>query len=418
MPLDHRLVPRRWMRLVIVGSCGALLLAACGSSGGSGNGSSGSTGSSGSSGSQQGISGKTVTLGVSYPASGPQAPYAGIGQGFEAYFKYLNSQGGVNGYKFSFKTEDNQGTALGGATATRSILQANPFLVFIQGSPQYEGSADLMKAQGGGVPTMAIADAGVVQAAGIPNSYGLGPNYNTESEFESQFLKTNLHITDAAIAYEDDAVGQGAGAEAPKWGAANGVKITAVAIPPTTTNFAPLAAKLQSTGAKAVEVFAITTLLAGLQKAASAIGYSPKWITFASNFDASYPQLAGAASNGTYIDAFCDPTTDNTPQAALFRNEINKYASGADSTFGAYGWSFAAVIAQAIKNATSGGHSLTRSDYISALNSLDAQNVGLLFSANYTTGDHSSLIQGYKEYRVQNGNFVAVTPNVIPIPSS
>jgi branched-chain amino acid transport system substrate-binding protein len=390
----------------------ALLLAACGSSSGGGSGSGGASGAH-----VQGVSGKQVTLGVSYPASGPQAPYAGIGQAFEAYFKYRNAHGGINGYKFSFKTVDNQGTPTGGATATRSLLQDNPFLIFIQGSPQYQASADLLKAQGGGIPAMAIADAGVLQAAGVPNSYGLGPDYNSESAFEAQFLAKHLKVGKIAIAYEDDAVGQGPGAEAPKWAAANGVNLTPVAIPPTTTNFAPLAAKLKATGAKGVEVFAITTLLAGLQKAAAAIGYHPTWITFASNFATSYIQLAGSAAEGTYIDAFAEPVTTNSPEASLFRIQVAKYGSSTDvTTFGAYGWSFAAVIGQAIADATAGGKALTWSGYTSALNSLNGQPIGLLFSTNYSTGDHSSLIQGYKEYRIENGQFVAVTAKPLPIP--
>src|SRR5689334_3319254 len=54
----------------------------------------------------EGVTATEIKLGGIYPLSGPASVYASIGRGAEAYFKYVNDQGGVNGRKINFKYLD------------------------------------------------------------------------------------------------------------------------------------------------------------------------------------------------------------------------------------------------------------------------------------------------------------------------
>jgi branched-chain amino acid transport system substrate-binding protein len=85
--------PRRgWLLLL------ALVLAAAGCGRSSGDREAGAA--------DPGITDTSIKLGGSYPFSGPASAYGTIAKGANAYFKYVNDQGGVNGRKIDFVTYD------------------------------------------------------------------------------------------------------------------------------------------------------------------------------------------------------------------------------------------------------------------------------------------------------------------------
>jgi branched-chain amino acid transport system substrate-binding protein len=53
-----------------------------------------------------GVSARTITIGGTFPFSGPASLYAGIGNGAAAYYAYVNDHGGVNGRRIKFITLD------------------------------------------------------------------------------------------------------------------------------------------------------------------------------------------------------------------------------------------------------------------------------------------------------------------------
>ena len=55
-----------------------------------------------------GVTPTQITLGGTVPLSGPAAAYASVGRGADAFFKYVNSKGGVFGRKIVFKYDDDE----------------------------------------------------------------------------------------------------------------------------------------------------------------------------------------------------------------------------------------------------------------------------------------------------------------------
>jgi ABC-type branched-subunit amino acid transport system substrate-binding protein len=96
---------RRWRPAVFLAlpAAAAVLVSACGSSA--------KSGSSGSGGPQaQGITAKTITLGIDTVESGPLAPYAaGAVQFLQAYVDATNASGGVDGHQIKLIVLDDKG---------------------------------------------------------------------------------------------------------------------------------------------------------------------------------------------------------------------------------------------------------------------------------------------------------------------
>jgi ABC-type branched-subunit amino acid transport system substrate-binding protein len=300
----------------------------------------------------------------------------------------------------------------------RQLLADKSFAVVISGSSPLQGALPVVKSQGNDVPVFCIGNAQIIATSGATSAYGILPNYTSEALLQTKFLIEKLHAKSIAIAYEDDSLGQGAGAAVPDWARAHGAtSVAAVAIPATATNLGPYASKLQQTGADAVQIVTNTAISAALQKAAVAISYNPAWIVLASQYDPVYLQLAGSAAEGTYFDSYMTAVDSTDPSAQLFKAELTKRGPLAIGTLGATGWSIGAMIANVVAKATKGGSPLTKASFVNALKGLKGEVQGLFLSVDYSSKDHLTLANSLAVYRLTNGVFVKAA-DLAPVPTS
>ena len=75
-----------------------------------------------------GVTATQITLGGTVPLSGPAAAYASVGRGADAYFKYVNSKGGVFGRKIDFKYEDDEFDVAKTILLTRQLVEQDNVL--------------------------------------------------------------------------------------------------------------------------------------------------------------------------------------------------------------------------------------------------------------------------------------------------
>jgi branched-chain amino acid transport system substrate-binding protein len=389
-------------------------LTACGQSS-----SDGGSASSGTSASTAAASGGTpLKVGISNPMSGAGGSYAALGQGMQAYLEYQNEQGGVAGHKLDVQMLDSGESSSGGATTVRKLLNDDPFMLGIVGSTPFQAASSVLKSQAPDVPVFSMGNAAVVKQANLPSAYGEYPDYTTECFYDAKYAIDNLKASKIAVVYEDDAVGQGAGKECPGFVTKSGAtSVGAIAVPPTATDFGPIAAKIKSSGADTVLIYGLSSVVAGVQKAASAVGYEGNWVTFSSNFDDSYLKLAGPAAEGTYVDSWLEPVDADTPAAQLFREQIKKRAPNAQSSLGAAGWTMGAVAVHAMEQAVANGTELTTQSFTDALNQIDGESIGLAPSVSYAGDDHSTFVHSLAMYQVKDGKLVKVAdPSPIPAP--
>ena len=70
-----------------------------------------------------GVTSNEIVIGGTVPLSGIAASYASVGRGAEAYFKYVNARGGVNGRRITYKSVDDQYNPSQTVQAVRELVQ-------------------------------------------------------------------------------------------------------------------------------------------------------------------------------------------------------------------------------------------------------------------------------------------------------
>src|SRR5260370_29582692 len=152
MKRTHRL---RWQAAAIM-TVAALTVAACSSnsssSPGTGSSSSGSSGSSSAAltASAPGITATQITIGSHQPLTGPAAPgYSEIAPAANAYFSYVNANGGGYGRKIVYKYLDDRYDPTKTASVVPQLgLQDNRYALFNRlGTPTHPAAASFLTAQ-------------------------------------------------------------------------------------------------------------------------------------------------------------------------------------------------------------------------------------------------------------------------------
>src|SRR5688500_15448622 len=78
-----------------------------------------------------GVTSPSIHLGATSPLSGSASAYASVARGADAYFKYVNGRGGVNGRKITYTIVDDGYNPSQTVQATRRLVeQDGVFAIF------------------------------------------------------------------------------------------------------------------------------------------------------------------------------------------------------------------------------------------------------------------------------------------------
>src|SRR5437588_11206002 len=97
-----------WKSRVLVGVLCAFVVVSAAAAGGS---------------STPGVTSKQILIGGTTPLSGPASAYASVAKGADAYFKYVNANGGVFGRSVKYKYDDNAYDPSQTTQRTRDLVQ-------------------------------------------------------------------------------------------------------------------------------------------------------------------------------------------------------------------------------------------------------------------------------------------------------
>jgi branched-chain amino acid transport system substrate-binding protein len=376
---------RRWRPLAagaVVVSLG-LVAAACSS------GSSGSGGSAGSAGTvsalpnnTEGVTSSQITIGATTPETGPAAPgYDEIAPAADAYFKYVNAHGGVNGRTINYIVENDQYDPSMTASLTRQlVLQDHIFAdVGPLGTPTFLAVKDYLNTEK--VPAVFV-ESGCncwSQPSTLPLTFGWQPPYTVEGKILGQYITQRFSGMKIGYLSQDDEFGQ------------DGVKGLDQKIPSSdvvsrqtyTATTQALAAglgsqvdALKAAGAQVVVLYSIPAATALTLLAAAEIGYHPDWVVSSTGSDvhtlsgllASFSKGQAGASllNGMITDTYLPVLTDSSNSwVTAFKSILAKYDPGAPWDGNSeYGLSLAYTFVQALQAA---GKNLTRSGLVNAL---------------------------------------------------
>jgi ABC-type branched-subunit amino acid transport system substrate-binding protein len=232
---------------------------------------------------ETGVTSTEIKLGITLPLTGAASPgYSKIGDAMDAYFKYVNDNGGVYGRKVTLKQKnDEYSPQLSIAKTNELILKDKVFaLVGPLGTANFTSVHKSVGIARRGVPSLFLNTgfSGFANKKAFPTSFMVLPSYAMEAKIISEFLKENHAGKKLGIVYQNDEFGiDGMGAFK-----AAGIKFD-VTIPYTSGSQSPSTAqtwvsKLAAGGAQVVVFFGVTSATAPLLSVAGAAKYTPQWI--------------------------------------------------------------------------------------------------------------------------------------------
>jgi branched-chain amino acid transport system substrate-binding protein len=233
-------------------------------------------------GSTPGVSSSTITLGSSGPLTGEAAAAAGVLKGADAYFKYVNARGGVNGRKIDFKyLDDGYDPSRTVQNVRQLIQQDNVFALFsVVGTNGNLAIRDFANAAG--VPTVFSAAGATTfgrDYAKYPWTMGYLPPYAEEGElYAKHILVTNAKKAKVAVLYQSDDYGKdllsgfrkGLGAKA------RTTIVQTVGYDPTASDVQSQVAQLKASGANTFCVFAFGKFAIQAFQYANKLGWKPQ----------------------------------------------------------------------------------------------------------------------------------------------
>jgi ABC-type branched-subunit amino acid transport system substrate-binding protein len=229
-----------------------------------------------------GVTSTTITIGSSGPLSGEAAAAAGVLKGADAYFKYVNARGGVNGRKIAFKYLDDAYDPARTVENVRQLIQQdNVFALFsVVGTNGNLAIRDFTNAAG--VPQVFSASGATTfgrDYAKYPWTIGYLPPYAEEGElYAKHILATNAKKAKVAILYQSDDYGKdllagfrrGLGAQARR------TIVQTVGYDPTTSDVQSQVAQLKASGANTFCVFAFGKFAIQAFVYANKLGWKPQ----------------------------------------------------------------------------------------------------------------------------------------------
>ncbi|HEY7397545.1 MAG TPA: ABC transporter substrate-binding protein [Gaiellaceae bacterium] len=329
-----------------------------------------------------GVTKTTITIGGTFPLTGPAALYSVIPKAENAYFQYVNAHGGVNGRKIVFKYYDDQYNPANTVPLTKKLVQQDHvFAVYgaLGTAPTLATRDYLNKA---GVPQVLVATGDSywgAQYKKYPWTIGYQPDYPGESRVYGQFIASKVPQAKIGVLMQDDAYGENYyNGLVQGLGDAKSKIVDVEKYDATQTDVSQQVVKLKAAGANVFALFALPTQTIDALVVATKVGWKPT--TFINNVSASPTFMGLAIKSGANVDNDISATyvydvwnNPNTATAKLYKSILSKYDKGADplDANNIYGVSSAWTMVQALKGA---GKNPTRASLMSALTHLNAVN--------------------------------------------
>jgi branched-chain amino acid transport system substrate-binding protein len=329
-----------------------------------------------------GVTAKTITIGGTFPLTGPAQLYSVIPHAENAYFQYVNAHGGVNGRKIVFKYYDDQYNPAMTVPLTKKLVEQDHVFAdygSLGTAPTLATRDYLNKA---GVPQVLVATGDSywgAQYKKYPWTIGFQPDYPGESRVYGKFIATKVPQAKIGVLMQDDAYGENYYAGLVQGlGAAKDKIVDVEKYDATQTDVTQQVVKLKAAGANVFALFALPTQTITALVVATKIGWHP--VTFINNVSSS-PLFMGLAQQSganvqnditaSYVyDVWNNP---NTATSKLYKSIIAKYDPGANALDAnvLYGVASAWTMVQALKSA---GTTPTRAGLMTALTHMNQVN--------------------------------------------
>ncbi|HEY5076347.1 MAG TPA: ABC transporter substrate-binding protein [Acidimicrobiia bacterium] len=370
-----------------------------------------------------GITATTITIGGTVPITGPAALFGSVGRGADAYFKYVDAHGGVNGRKIKYLYLDDAYDPATTVTLTRQLVeQDHVFAIFnTVGTDNNLAIRDYLNAAQvpqlfGGTGTTQIGD----QFKQYPWTMGYLPSFRSEGVIYGRAIAATAGAK-VAVLSEDSSFGTDmANGLKTGLGAKAGEIVASQTYEPTDTAIDSQMSTLHASGAN-VLVLNVTPQYAILAYlAAHKFGWHPKIyissICISPNvmdiIRANSPELANGSTSIAFVKDPTDAVWAKDPVVALYKSILKKYAPDANPTdvYNFYGMGVAFSMVDALQHA---GKNPTRKSLLTAAQHLNEVNPFMRPGITITTSPTDYYpISKAQVVRYNKVHWVAVGPLV------
>ena len=336
-----------------------------------------------------GVTPTTITLGGTIPITGPAAAYASVGRGADAYFKYVNSKGGIFGRKVVYKYEDDEFDVAKTIQLTRQLVEQDNVLAIFNSVGTEHALAIRPYLNDRKVPQLYVGS-GVTQLASehrkYPWSMGYLPSFAGEGAIYGRYIAAHQPKARIAVLYENSDFGKDMldGLRHGLRGKARIVATQSYEIADSSVD--SQMARLKSSGADTLMLFATPQFAIFGYVGSFRLGWHPRvYVTSVSispdimkiaKFGSSQKQVEGSIS----IAFVKDPTSKQWAKdktVRLYKAALKRFLPSAktDDVFNYYGMAVAYTMVDTLRKA---GRNPTRESVLRAATHLNETNPFLL----------------------------------------
>jgi branched-chain amino acid transport system substrate-binding protein len=332
-----------------------------------------------------GITSRTILIGGTTPLSGVASAYASVARGAEAYFKYVNARGGVNGRRITYKYLNDEYNPSLTVQQTRQLVQQDRvFAIFNSlGTEHNLAIRDFLNAAR--VPQLFAATGARTFGADYrryPYTIGFQPSYLGEARIYGRWIVKNRPRARIAILHQNDDYGQelirglrqGLGRKQAQIVATQGYEVTA-------TDVQSQIARLKSSGANTLMVFATPRYAIQAFVYANNLRWRPlvfvNSVSSASNImeiasESGRNPVANGALSVVFLKDPTDPRWQRSAGIRLYRQIMKRYnpRGNVNDPYHVYSMAVAHTTVEALRLA---GRNPTRASLMAAVSRLNSK---------------------------------------------
>ena len=336
-----------------------------------------------------GVTSTQITLGATIPITGPAAAYGSVGRGADAYFKYVNSKGGVFGRKIDYKYLDDEFDVAKTITLTRQLVEQDQVLAIFNSVGTEHALAIRSYLNDRKVPQLFIGS-GVsklaTEHARYPWSMGYLPSFAGEGAVYGRYIAAHRPKARIAVLYENSDFGKDMLNGLRRGLVGKGKIVGTQAYEVADADVASQLAKLKSSGADTLMLFATPKFAIFGYVGAFRLGWHPQVYVTSVSISPDIMKIARVATSRKQVEgsvsiAFVkDPTAKQWAKdrtVRLYKSIMQRFLPSAksDDVFNYYGMAVAYTMVDTLRKA---GRNLTRAGVLKAATHLNEVNPFLL----------------------------------------
>lgn len=346
-----------------------------------------------------GITRNSILIGGTTPLSGVASAYASVARGAEAYFKYVNARGGVNGRKINYKYLDDQYIPSMTVQQTRQLVQQDRVFAIYNslGTEHNLAIRDYLKAVR--VPQIFAASGARTFGADYrryPWTIGYQPSYHGEAQIYGRWIVKNRPRARIAILHQNDDYGKELIAGLRKGLGRMAGRIVAIQdYEVTETDVQSQIARLKTSNANTFMIFATPRYAIQSFIYANRLGWKPLIFVNSVSSASNIMEIASDAGNNKRVNGamaiqFLKDPTDSTkwardPGMKLYRQIMKRHLprGNANDVYHVYAMASAHSFVEALRKA---GRNPTRSSVMAAMARLNSKNPFMIPGVTIKTG--------------------------------